>query len=117
MPTDRAKTYEHTDARVRPLIITAFFLVALCGVGLVGAGIVTGLFERKTVGSFDEASPLFVRDVPEKAPLLTDEPAYAKKFTEAQKKHLEAYGWIDRGTGVVHIPIERAMELVEEAPR
>lgn len=26
--------------------------------------------------------------------------------------HLRGYGWVDRDAGIVHIPIERAMELV-----
>ena len=29
----------------------------------------------------------------------------------AQKKRLREYGWVDRGAGMVRIPIERAMEL------
>ena len=41
----------------------------------------------------------------------------------AQRKHLDNYGWIDRRSGTIHIPIERAMEQViaearaEEAPQ
>jgi len=31
-------------------------------------------------------------------------------------KHLSSYGWIDRAKGVVHIPIERAMEQVIASP-
>ncbi len=117
MPTDRATTYEHSDARVRPIVLTGVFLVALCVAGLVGAWVVTGLFEKKTMGGFEEASPLFARDVPEEAPLLTDEPAFAKDFVARQKKQLNGYGWVDRSAGVVHIPIERAMERVAEAER
>lgn len=30
----------------------------------------------------------------------------------AQKKRLSGYGWVDRKSGVIHIPIERAMEMV-----
>jgi hypothetical protein len=26
-------------------------------------------------------------------------------------EHLNSYGWLDKNAGVVHIPIERAMEL------
>jgi hypothetical protein len=32
----------------------------------------------------------------------------------AEAEHLSSYGWIDRPTGVVHVPIERAMELLLE---
>ena len=36
---------------------------------------------------------------------------------EARKKALESYGWVDRKAGVVHIPIERAMELTAKGVR
>jgi len=31
---------------------------------------------------------------------------------EREARMLESYGWIDRSRGAVHVPIERAMELV-----
>jgi hypothetical protein len=30
----------------------------------------------------------------------------------AAEQRLHSYGWVDRQAGVVHIPIERAMELI-----
>ena len=35
-------------------------------------------------------------------------------FQTAERERLESYGWMDRSTGAVHIPIERAMDLVAE---
>ncbi|HTY42214.1 MAG TPA: hypothetical protein VMH79_10110 [Thermoanaerobaculia bacterium] len=35
-------------------------------------------------------------------------------FREAERARLDSYGWMDRGSGAVHIPIERAIELVAE---
>lgn len=35
----------------------------------------------------------------------------------AQLQHLEAYGWVDRSRGIVHLPIDRAMELVVKGER
>lgn len=32
-------------------------------------------------------------------------------------ERLGAYGWVDRRTGVAHMPIDRAMELVEQGVR
>ncbi|KFA90828.1 hypothetical protein Q664_25930 [Archangium violaceum Cb vi76] len=34
-----------------------------------------------------------------------------------QRKRLHGYGWVDRDAGVVHIPIERAIERVVEQRR
>jgi hypothetical protein len=35
-------------------------------------------------------------------------------FQTAEKERLESYGWMDQSTGAVHIPIERAIDLVAE---
>jgi hypothetical protein len=34
------------------------------------------------------------------------------KYREQQERSLETYGWENRATGTVHVPIERAMELL-----
>lgn len=35
----------------------------------------------------------------------------------ARRERLRSYGWVDRRQGVVHIPVERAMELVAAGAR
>jgi hypothetical protein len=35
-------------------------------------------------------------------------------YVESQQTLLGSYGWVDRQQGVVRIPIERAMELVQQ---
>ena len=37
-----------------------------------------------------------------------------RDFQTAERERLTTYGWMDRGTGVVHIPIDRAIELIAE---
>ena len=39
-------------------------------------------------------------------------PRHRKDFQEAERERLASYGWMDRSTGVVHVPIERAMDLI-----
>jgi hypothetical protein len=34
------------------------------------------------------------------------------KFRAAEEADLDSYGWIDRNSGTVHIPIDRAMQLL-----
>lgn len=34
-----------------------------------------------------------------------------------KRERLSSYGWVDRGAGIVHVPIERAMQLVAEGVR
>lgn len=37
-----------------------------------------------------------------------------RTFREAERARLSSYGWMDRSTGAVHIPIDRAIELITE---
>jgi hypothetical protein len=45
--------------------------------------------------------------------LLTDEPANLQTFRKSEHERLTTYG-LDRNTGAVRIPIDRAKELVLE---
>ena len=38
-------------------------------------------------------------------------------WREQAQRRLQGTGWVDRQKGIVHIPIERAMELVEKGAR
>jgi hypothetical protein len=40
-----------------------------------------------------------------------DEPGAARVLLEEKTRRLVSYGWVDADAGLVHIPIERAMEL------
>jgi hypothetical protein len=47
------------------------------------------------------------------APMLeTNERGQFRDFLMNQENQLNSYGWVDKDAGVVHIPIERAMELI-----
>ena|SRR5687767_1489527 len=44
--------------------------------------------------------------------LLTNEPLNLQQFRERETQTLEHYGYIDQAAGTVHMPIERAKELL-----
>ena len=46
----------------------------------------------------------------DQVPFATD--TRLPKWKKERREHLETYGWVDRGKGVVHIPIEDAMAKV-----
>jgi len=46
--------------------------------------------------------------------ILVNEPTTLRMFREAEELELTTYGWVDRNTGVVRIPIERAKALILE---
>jgi hypothetical protein len=46
--------------------------------------------------------------------LETDERNELAEPRTEEEEHLNSYGWVDQPAGVVHIPIERAIQLVAE---
>ncbi len=44
--------------------------------------------------------------------LQVSPPVDLQSFRAREEKELHSYGWVNRTSGIVHIPIERAMELV-----
>jgi hypothetical protein len=46
-----------------------------------------------------------------------DRTAVGNELKAAQLRHLASYGWVDRGRGVIHVPIERAIDLWIERSR
>ena len=46
--------------------------------------------------------------------LETDERREIHDFREREEQTLNSYGWVDQSGGVMHIPIDRAMQLVAQ---
>jgi len=46
--------------------------------------------------------------------LETNERVELKGFRLAEEQQLHSYGWVDKNAGVVHIPIEQAMQLLAQ---
>lgn len=97
--------------------------IALFGGGLLVMGLVVQVLLWLLFGFFNErasrrdppASPLADRKQQVPEPRLQSHPtADYDAYRAAKQRELESYGWVDRRAGVVHIPIERAMELVLE---
>jgi hypothetical protein len=46
--------------------------------------------------------------------LQTNETVDLARYEAAEKAKLNTYGWIDKEAGIIHIPIERAMDLITQ---
>jgi hypothetical protein len=107
--------HEHTD--VAPAVAYNFAMW-LAAAMLISVAIVYGTFwflEGRSK-SLDEATrnyPLAVgRSQDPPAPRLQAQPYKdVYELKSAQRGALHSYGWVDKANGVVHIPIERAIEL------
>jgi len=117
-PTPAGARYEHTDVDVS---IGYSFASWLAVAMLLSVGLVYGvfwLFEGRQVAADVAAQQFPLAAGQEKeppSPRLQTQPfkdVYLLK--QGQGERLETFGWADKANGVVHLPIERAMELTRE---
>ena len=114
-PSGDTKRYEERDVALRPIVVTAIILVAVL---IATFGIMrildTELRGREAARSAP-ASPLagsYARQEPP-APRLQESPRGDLAALRAREAALlEGYGWVDRRSGRVRIPVERAMALL-----
>ncbi len=114
-PTPPGAQYEHTD--IDPGVGYKFGLWLAVSM-VIGAGIVYGTytFLERSMNSREQATQQYPtavgRSQEPPSPRLQTQPfkdVYQLKAEQLGALH--SYGWIDKAAGVVHIPIERAMEL------
>jgi len=109
--------HEKNDVSIRGVVL---FVVWLVGVGIGVQILMWGLFRlfAHETKSLDRPVPAMVekslRRLPP-APRLEDRPLAPRAVLNAQENtRLSSYGWVDRKTGLVHITIDRAMDLIAE---
>jgi hypothetical protein len=112
------KKYEATDIAVRPIVTTVIVLAAITVVSYI---VVFGLYQywknadqqtRK-----ENLLPIAEGDKqPRVGPLLVEghEAPDLKNMKLKSAEKVDSYGWVDQNTGVAHIPVERAMDIVSE---
>jgi hypothetical protein len=113
--TDPSIGHELRDVRYGSVYGAAVGVVVLV---LVSFGLMWGMLQalvwREDVMS-PPASPLaasFGRREPPEPRLQVDPVGDLSALRAREAAQLGGYGWVDRQAGVVHIPIDRAMELL-----
>jgi hypothetical protein len=114
-PTPPEAQYEHTD--VEPGVAYRFALWLSVAM-LLSGGLVYGTYavlERGRAANDRETEtyPLAVGQSHEPpAPRLQTQPFKdVYQLKNDQRGALNSYGWVDKANGVVHIPVDRAMQL------
>ena len=107
--------YETTDARITPLAQTGLFIAALIVVSLVSMIVLFRVLAYYQELLDDPVPPLVQDRIASDAPRLqVDPPKQKSELAQSEAAILNSYGWIDQQVQVVHIPIERAIDLVSE---
>ncbi len=113
--TDRnAEGYERSDATLRPIVL---FTLALALLVAASFWAMRALFQQLEAhaDAADQAPHPMSGPVEPPAPRLQRETSADLGAHRARERELTTrYEWIDRSSGVVRIPIERAMQLTIE---
>jgi hypothetical protein len=113
MPVDSTqKGYETKDVPFWPWVwftagfivclIVVFFLCLMFAKFLIGPGTTIGRTAHDREAALDRLPH---------PQLQTNPPRELQNYLQAKNQELTTYGWVDRKNGVVHIPIEQAMDL------
>jgi hypothetical protein len=106
--------YETTDVDPQTLLMWVGGLAAMILLSIV----VAWVFFDVLAGYAQRADPKISPLAPtEKAPapepkLVIDEPHDLASVRKQEEQVLDGYGWVDKGSGLIRIPVSRAMELV-----
>jgi hypothetical protein len=124
-PRNKGVEFERRDMTTRSVVA---FLVGLALFGIIVHFSVRGLFDfaDRYYVSHEKSAPMAQKpadphlatqsDVdrfPEPR-LETDERTEIFPFRQAEENRLNSYGWVDQKAGTMHIPIERAMQLIAQ---
>ena len=118
--------HEESDINIRGVVTATIVVAVVC---VTTALLMAGLFKVLTdqaAARDPQLSPIAMKpaDMPNtttgsptfgNAPdpkLLTNEPKYLGTVVGEWQKELGSYGWVDQQAGVIHIPIDRAKELL-----
>ena len=124
--------YEREDLGARSVFT---FLIGLTVMGVLVFGflkLMIGVLESYNRNHQPRQNPLVSKTVPvpesagkekpaqgidsvfPKPRLEEDEIHQLREFRNGEEEKLATYGWVDQSAGTVHIPIERAMQLIVE---
>jgi hypothetical protein len=100
-------TQKPSDLRTGPVLIgVAAVVVMVLLAALIAAGLARPARSGNTATTIERA-PM----------LLTSNPSDERAAFEREKhRRLESYGWVDLNARIVHVPIERAMQMLTTPP-
>jgi hypothetical protein len=115
--TPSGAEYEHTDADTRTIGRSMAWLLLVV---VLTHGLIWGIYKAfvwQNTSTVEPQFPLAVRQGPRLPPeprLQADPQTDIRAFRAEEDALLSSYGWVDRSTGTVHIPIEEGMRLAVE---
>lgn len=107
--------HELSDLSARNIALFGAGLAIAIAVALLTVYGLMTLLRAREARQAEPPSPLAVTPEPVPGPHLLVQPGRALQNMRAEEEtRLKSYGWIDEEKGIVHIPIERAVEILAE---
>ena len=106
--------HETRDISVRVVTWTAIGLVVSAMVMYVTVGGLFHLFKNLHPSASAPSRITTPGTLPPQPRLQTNPTGDLQQLREVEDAKLHSYGWIDKGAGVVRIPIDRAMDLLAQ---
>ncbi len=116
MPEAKPADARHEPSDLQPRII-AIFGIALIATLVACVILAVWLFDFFAANRArqDRPRPPVARvEAPPEPHLQVAAPQDLEALRKQEDSVLESYGWVDRGAGIVRIPIDRAMELLAD---
>lgn len=109
--------YEKRDAHLRPLVLSTVGIIMLVVVTAAVVWLLLAGYDRFARGRAAAPSPLRPAGqvtLPPSPRLQVDPAGDMARFLAEEKAILTTYAWENETSGIVRIPIERAMDIVLE---
>jgi hypothetical protein len=114
VPVDASAGWEKRDVNIKGLFIFAFWMAVVLVVTMIGMRFTFAGYKR-LMPLGPTMSPMVqegARMIPPK-PLLQVQPHQElEDYCAAQQQDMNTYAWVSQSSGVVRIPVDRAMELI-----
>ncbi len=107
--------HEQSDINIRSIVMFGGILAGVTGVVLLLMGWMFHYFAELEMKLDAPPSPLAeTRRPPPEPRLQISPPEDLKEMRAAEDVALNSYGWVNRQTGIVRIPIDRAIGLLAD---
>ncbi|HXK60535.1 MAG TPA: hypothetical protein PLP42_11645 [Acidobacteriota bacterium] len=114
-PADKIDTgYETTDANPRMLAYAFVGLGVLIAVVFVAMWLLFVYFDYRSGQPVAESRQRAIDYRPPSPRLQTSPGTDLREMLEKEQQQLESYGWVNKASGIVRIPVEQAMDIVVE---
>jgi hypothetical protein len=113
--TDDNRGHEPAEIRVRTTVLWGAAYVGLVGVALILTAWLFGFLRSESLRhETPQRQAVGVQEAAAGPRVFTNQSSQLERLREDEDRQLSTYGWVDRRIGIVHVPIDRAMELLVE---